>query len=204
MTSRRDFLSAALAAPLLSLPLPAIAARSPIIWAPGTYDSRHALMIARTLHEVLREGKLYASGEWGLMDYAIPLTDPAFVVRPSDIMFHPTRGWRYEDSLTVEFQERGVKLGETFMFSNADYEAYWGKPKPKDRPDYALRRPHIPYSDEERARSDREIRDADWQVVETRPGQRYVTFKEIEAALGRDAIGHDMRWFEQWHKERAA
>lgn len=196
MIDRRQMLVAALAAPLLATPLPALAGSRRIIWEPGAFESQHALLVARNLHQLMNDKLIYTTGEMSGMGHKITLSDPRFIVRPSDIMFHPTRGFRYEPSLTVEFFERGFRLGETFMYSMSDYEAYWGKPKPIDYPDFGLRALHTPY--ERWQESPRRIRDANWEVVEERPSKPYVLVPDIEAALGRDAVGMDDRWIRAW------
>lgn len=199
---RRQLLVAALSAPVLAMPLSAVAASRIITWEPGALGNRHALMVGRTLHEVLRERVLYMSGEFTGMGRRIDLIEPRFVVRPSDVVFHPTRGFRYEDVLEVEFFERGVRLGQSFMVSHGDYEAYWEKPKPAEYPDYYLRSVHVPYDDSERGRSPWKIHDSDWNVVEEREPPAYETVKGIEDKLGRDAIGFDTRWIDAWAAEQ--
>lgn len=202
MIDRRQLLVAGLAAPIAAMALPALAATPTIVWEPGTLDSPHALLVARDLNHILREKVLYLTGEMRGMDLKIDLLDPRFFVRSNDIMWHPSRGFRYEPSLAVEFFDRGVRLGDTFMVSMGDYEAYWGKPKPDHYPDYWLKSPHLPYDDAERHRRPWEIRDEDWQVVESRTPPPYETQKGIEAKLGRDAVGFDMRWLEAMAKRQ--
>lgn len=198
--NRRELIMAALAAPVLAMPFSALASTRRITWNAGTMDSPHALMAARYINQLIRDKLIYTTGEgWGF-GHKITLSDPRFVVSVSDIMWHPTRGFRHEPSLSVEFFERGFRLGDTFMYSMADYEDYWNKPKPDEYPDFGLRALHTPY---ERFKGGPfQIRDANWQVIEERPTREYVIIPEIEEALGRDAVGMDDRWIRQWIEQR--
>lgn len=198
--NRREILIAACAAPVLAMPLSALASSRRITWLSGTLDSPHALLAGRQIHQLINDGIIYTKGQ-AYIDYSVKLTDPTFVVASSDIMFHPTRGFRFEPSLEIEVHEKGVLIGRSRMYSNGDYEAYWGKPKPADRPDYAFRAIHTPY--ERHPSSDLRIRDAEWNVVEERANWCVVTFPELKAALGPEHVGYDMRWLDAWAKHRS-
>lgn len=195
--NRREILFAALSAPVLTMSLPALAATRRITWEPGTYSNQHALMVARNLNQLLRDKVIYTTGEF--LGNKIPLTDPTFRVQKDDIIWHSTRGFRYHDSLQIEVRERGVLIGITGLFSTADYEEYWNSPKPDHYPDFGIKAIHNPY--ETYPPRPRLIRDAVWEVVETRPDKGYVTTPDLERMLGRKAVDVDDRWMKRWIKE---
>jgi hypothetical protein len=197
--NRRQMMIAAGAtlAATLSMPVWARPAANTIArWEPGTQDSPHALLAAGWIMEQRRAGLIYTTGESFGFGHKFTLTDPSFVVRLTDILWHPTRGYQYKPSLEIDVYERGVFIGTSQMASNADYVDYWRSPLPADHPDFWFRPPHTPY--EKRDLGPVRVRDVAWEVVEERPGKRYATIPELEAKLGRDAIGFDDRWMKHF------
>lgn len=193
--NRRDILIAALAAPIATMPLPALASSRRITWQPGTLQSPYAALAGKTALQLTRDGVIYTTDEF--IGHRIKLIDPSFVVAPSDILFHPTRGFRYMPSLELEVYERGVLIGRSIMASNGDYEAYYEKPKPADQPDFWFRSIHTPYDNKGMSNHERpvvfDIRDENWKVVENRQRPPYITYPALEEALGKDAVDFDDR-----------
>lgn len=190
--NRRDILTAALAAPILAMPLPALAASPRITWLPGTLKSPYAALAAHHIHQLMADRIIYTTAESAAFGYSYDLTDPTFVVADSDIMFYPTRGFRREPSLIISIREKGVLIGRSRMLCNGDYEAYHGRHRPPTVPLHGFRAVHTPY--EPYPVQTIRVHDEAWQVIEHRPDFDRQTFPALEEALGRENVGLDIRF----------
>lgn len=135
--NRRELMVAALAAPVLAMPLPALAASRRLIWGPGTYQNKHALMIARHCTQLMRDEIMYFSSE---MDMSIKLTDPRFEIQMSQKVWNWMTGDTQEDAPKISIFERGVHIGDVGIGTSIGYEDYFQRENTDNYPDYFVRR----------------------------------------------------------------
>jgi hypothetical protein len=144
--NRREILaSIGVAAVGALLPTVAFAKSTAITWAPGTLASPHAALVGTWINERIEEGVLYTRGSFSIDNQIVKLTRPHFRVTPGKPVWSWMTGATDEPGLAIFISELEVPIAETSILTSNNYETYFGKPKPADMPDYAVKQPFLNY-----------------------------------------------------------